>query len=350
MSLDNDRYIRRLLVTIGVTALALGAMFALWQLASVLLLLFGGALFGVFLTGLASPLQRVLSLPKWGAVLIAALLSAGLLALFGSLAGPAIAEQMVALSQQFSDGLKQMESFLMAQSWGEPLLNWAREQWEQAPLSPKQLMGQVTSAFSVVFGVFADLFVMLFIGFYLALHPNPYTRSVLFLFPESRRKRVQEVLNASYQALKWWLIGRASSMAIVAVLTAIGLWLLGVELVLALAFLAGLLSFVPFIGPIAAAVPAILVGFIDGPTQAMYVVIVYFVVQLLESNILTPYVQTKAVSLPPAVMLSGQLLMGAIFGLQGLALSTPLLVFVIVLVQLLYVQDVLKEDVQPLGQ
>lgn len=139
-------------------------------------------------------------------------------------------------------------------------------------------------------------------------------------------------------------------MAAVGVLTAVGLWVLDMPLIMALALLAGLLSFVPFIGPIAAAIPAILVGLIEGPTQALYVVLVYFIVQLLESNILTPYVQKQAVSLPPAVMLSSQMLMGAVFGLQGLALSTPMLVSMIVVVQMLYVCDVLGEKIRPLGQ
>lgn len=350
MSANSDPFTRRLFLTIGVTALALGLLLSVWHLAYVLLLLFGGVLFSVFLVGIASPLQRILPWPKWSLVLLVVVLASALLVLAGFVAGPSVAEQMMQLSKQLSSGLKQLEESLMAQSWGEPLLSWAKEQWEQAPLSPRQLMGQVTGAFSTLFGAFADVFVMLFIGFYLALHPKPYIQGFLYLFPRARRERLSEVMSAVYHALKWWLIGRALSMAIVGILTAIGLWILDMQLIMALALIAGLFSFVPFIGPIAAAIPAVLVGLIDSPTQALYVVVVYFVVQFLESNVLTPYVQTKAVSLPPAIMLSGQLLIGAIFGLQGLALSTPLLVSLIVMVQMLYVCDVLKEKVTPLGQ
>lgn len=350
MGSEYSQYLRRLLATVGIITVALSLFLLLWHLAYVLVLIFGGVLFGVFLTGLASPLQASLPLPRWGSVLLVTALFFGLTLLAVLTTGPAIADQMVQLSEQLSSGLNQIQGYLNNQAWGEPLISWAREQWEQAPLSPGKLMGKVTGAFSTIFGAFADLFVMFFIGFYLALHPKPYIQGFLYLFPRDKRERLNEVKLSVYHALKWWLIGRATSMAAVGVLTALGLWLLDMQLVMALALLAGLLSFVPFIGPIAAAIPAVLVGFIDSPTQALYVVIVYFSVQLLESNVLTPYVQTKAVSLPPAIMLSGQMLMGAIFGLQGLALSTPLLVSMIVLVQMLYICDVLGEKVRPLGQ
>lgn len=350
MGSEYNHYMRRLLATIGIIAITVSLFLLLWHLAYVLVLLFGGALFAVFLVGIASPLQSFIPLPRWSLVLLVAAVFTSLLLLAGYSAGPAVADQMVQLSEQLSGGLNQLESYLKQQTWGEALLKWAQEQWQQAPLSPGKLMGQVTGAFSTIFGAFADLFVMLFIGFYLALHPKPYIQGFLFLFPREKRDRLKEVMSSVYHALKWWLIGRATSMAAVGVLTAFGLWLLDMPLIMALALLAGLLSFVPFIGPIAAAIPAILVGLIDSPSQALYVVLVYFIVQLLESNILTPYVQKQAVSLPPAVMLSGQMLMGAVFGLQGLALSTPMLVSMIVIVQMLYVCDVLGEKIRPLGQ
>ncbi|HEA14860.1 MAG TPA: AI-2E family transporter [Pseudoalteromonas prydzensis] len=349
MSSDSN-YIRRLLATIGITALAVGLFMLLWQLSYVLLLIFGGILFGVFLIGLASLLQRWLPLPRWGLVMLVAATVLGLLIFAGYLAGPAIMEQLLQLREQISGGVKQLEDYLKDKEWGEPLLKWAQEQWQQAPLSPRKLMGEVTGVFSTLFGSLTDLFVILFIGFYLALHPKPYMKGLLFLFPSDKRSRLKEVMHSVYYALKLWLIGRATSMIVVGLLTALGLWFIDMKLIMALAFLAGLLSFVPFLGPIAALIPAVLVALLNSPTQAMYVLIVFAVVQVLESNVITPFVQKKAVSLPPAVMLSGQLLMGAMFGIHGLALSTPLFVSIIVTVQMLYVRDVLKEKIQPLGQ
>lgn len=158
------------------------------------------------------------------------------------------------------------------------------------------------------------------------------------------------MLDATGHALRLWLVGRGLSMLVVGILTAIGLWIVDVPLVLALAVIAALFSFVPFLGPIASAVPAVLVGLVQSPAQALNVALVYGVVQLLESNIITPLVQVRAVSLLPAIMLSGQVIMGVLFGLIGLLLATPLLVTLIVPIQMLYVQDVLKARVTPLGQ
>ncbi len=349
MSSDSN-YIRRLLATIGITALAIGLFMLLWQLSYVLLLIFGGILFGVFLIGLASLLQRWLPLPRWGLVLLVTATVLGLLILAGYLVGPAIMDQLLQLREQITGGVKQLEGYLKGKEWGEALLQWAQGQWEQAPLSPRKLMGEVSGVFSTLFGSLADIFVILFIGFYLALHPEPYKKGVLFLFPSDKRSRINEVMHSVYYALKLWLMGRATSMIVVGLLTALGLWLIDMKLIMALALLAGLLSFVPFIGPIAALIPAVLVALLNSPTQAAYVLVVYGVVQVLESNVITPFVQRTAVSLPPAVMLGGQLLMGAMFGIHGLALSTPLSVSIIVTVQMLYIRDVLKEKIQPLGQ
>lgn len=349
MSSDSN-YIRRLLATIGITALAIGLFMLLWQLSYVLLLIFGGILFGVFLIGLASLLQRWLPLPRWGLVMLVTATVLGLLILAGYLVGPAIMDQLLQLREQITGGVKQLEGYLKGKEWGEALLQWAQGQWQQAPLSPRKLMGEVSGVFSTLFGSLADIFVILFIGFYLALHPKPYKEGVLFLFPSDKRSRINEVMHSVYYALKLWLMGRATSMIVVGLLTALGLWLIDMKLIMALALLAGLLSFVPFIGPIAALIPAVLVALLNSPTQAAYVLVVYGVVQVLESNVITPFVQRTAVSLPPAVMLGGQLLMGAMFGIHGLALSTPLLVSIIVTVQMLYIRDVLKEKIQPLGQ
>ncbi|RDL43902.1 AI-2E family transporter [Marinomonas piezotolerans] len=350
MEYNSNQYIGKLLTTVGVIALSVGLMLLIWHLAYVLILLFGGLLFGVFLAGIASALRRILPLPHWSLVLLVTIALISLLTLVAFIAGPAIAEQLIQLRTELSNAIGQLKASIQHQSWGQPLMNWIQQQWENAPLSPRRLMDQVTGAFSTLFGSLADLLVIFFIGFYLALHPKPYTEGTLYLFSRDKRRRLRDVMQAVYHALKWWLIGRATSMSVVGTLTAIGLWVIDMPLIMTLALLAGLLSFIPFLGPIVAAIPAILVGLIDGPSQAIYVVVIYVLVQFLESNIITPYVQIKAVSLPPAVMLSGQLLMGAIFGIHGLALSTPWLVSVIVIVQMLYIQDVLKEKVSPLGQ
>ncbi|MBW3599182.1 MAG: AI-2E family transporter, partial [Planctomycetes bacterium] len=119
---------------------------------------------------------------------------------------------------------------------------------------------------------------------------------------------------------------RLASMAVVGVLTAVGLLVLGVPLALGLAILAALLSFVPFLGPVVSAVPAVLVAFVESPTLALWVVGLYGAVQLVETYLVTPFIQQRAVSLPPSALLAAQILMGIMGGILGILLATPLAV------------------------
>src|SRR5690606_44568 len=114
------------------------------------------------------------------------------------------------------------------------------------------------------------------------------------------------------------------SMTVVGVLTGAGLWLLGLPLAFILGALAALLAFIPNIGPVLAAVPAVLLALADGPTTVLWVIGIYVGVQAVESYLITPVVQQESVSLPPALTISFQLLMGVLYGILGLALATPL--------------------------
>ena len=343
-------FTRRVLIVVGIVTLAVIGVLSVWYIAHVLLLLFAAGLFAVLLEGLARPLQRHLRMPRPWAVLLVTLVLFGLLILGIRLGGVAVADQIYQLTERLPEALAQLEKWLRRYPWGRALLEWAGETSPPKMPVATQLLGRVTGVFSTAIGGLANVGLILIIGFYLALDPQPYRRGLLYLLPHARRERADRVLQATAHALRWWLVGRAAAMTVVGVLTAVGLWLIGVPLVLALGVIAGLLSFVPFIGPILSAIPAILVGLIGGPMQAAYVVLVFVVVQLLESNFITPIIQGRTVSLPPAALLSAQVILGVLFGILGLLLATPLLVVLIVLVQMLYIQGMLGDPVPPLGQ
>jgi predicted PurR-regulated permease PerM len=138
-------------------------------------------------------------------------------------------------------------------------------------------------------------------------------------------------------------------MTVVALLTVLGLWALGIPLALTLGLFAGLIKFIPNFGPILSALPPVLLALLSGPRQALWVVLLYLGIQTLESYVITPLVQQKVVSLPPVLVISAQLLAGSLFGFAGLALATPLLAVAMVLARTLYLEDVLGEapDAQP---
>jgi predicted PurR-regulated permease PerM len=154
---------------------------------------------------------------------------------------------------------------------------------------------------------------------------------------------MREVLYEIGNVLRRWLIGQSLLAACVALLTVAGLLFLGAPFPFALAILAGLMEFVPYIGPFLAAVPAILVAFAEGPQLALYVAALFVAIQLVESYVLAPLVQHRAVHLPPAAILFAQVLMGAIVGALGVAVATPLAAAVMVAVSMLYVEDALGD-------
>jgi len=139
-------------------------------------------------------------------------------------------------------------------------------------------------------------------------------------------------------------------MLILGVLTTLGLWILGIPLALTLGIIAAVLSFIPNIGPIISAVPAILIALIESPSKALYVIFLYIGIQTVESYLITPIIQKKAVHLAPALLIAVQIMIGVLLGALGLLLATPLMVVIIVLVQMLYVQDTLGYDVTVLGE
>ena len=128
-------------------------------------------------------------------------------------------------------------------------------------------------------------------------------------------------------------------MTIIGVLTTVGLWIMGIPLALALGIIAAIFTFIPNIGPVLSAIPAVLLGLIDSPQQALYIAALYVGIQTVESLMITPLIQRKTVSLPPALTLSAQVLLGVILGGLGVALATPMAAAALVLTRMLYVDD-----------
>jgi predicted PurR-regulated permease PerM len=187
----------------------------------------------------------------------------------------------------------------------------------------------------------ADLLVVIFAGIYLATQPNFYRVGAIKLVPPTRRKIAAEAMLESERALRLWLKGQAIAMVVVGLLTGFGLWFLGMPSAMTLGLLAGVLEFIPFAGPIIAAVPAVLLALAVSPELALWVTLLYVIVQQFEGNVLTPLVQQYAVDLPGAVLLFSLIGFGTLFGTLGVILAAPLAVVTMVLVKRLYVIETL---------
>jgi predicted PurR-regulated permease PerM len=197
--------------------------------------------------------------------------------------------------------------------------------------------------------VIAGLLLITFLAIYIAAEPDKYHGGLMHLFPHRSRKRAGEVLSAMALVLRKWLVTQLIAMASIGVITTIALLILDVRAAFALGVIAGLLEFVPTIGPILSAIPAIAMGFVDSPEKALYVLLVYVVVQFFENHVLIPNLM-KEVDLPPAVTIMAQALMALVFGFLGLLVAVPLVAAIMVPIKMLYVEDVVGDEVEILEE
>jgi predicted PurR-regulated permease PerM len=193
--------------------------------------------------------------------------------------------------------------------------------------------------FRTTFGVLGDLYVVIFLGIFFISSPKIYIDGFLKLIPKPGKRKASNVLDSLGYTLTKWLKGKILSMTVVFGLTAIGLLIMDVPLWLVLSLLAGLLSFVPNFGPLIAIIPAVLIGFMESGTTALLILGLYMLVQVLESNLITPKIQKKLINMPPALIITAQLFMGLLSGGWGLVLATPMVAILIVLLDKLYIDN-----------
>lgn len=335
------------------------ALLLLWYGFRPLLVIFGGLLLGVLLNGLSRFVQRHTPLSYAWAFGVVMVVLLGLIGGGSWLIGGQLASQADILAQKTPEAIRALTASIREFTWGEWLLSNlpSSEEVSEASSESSDAGGESSPSSNPLVGIFAatlgtitNLFVVLLIGVYLALHRRLYAKGLLHLIPPRHKERAKEALQSVIHALRWWFVGRFASMATVGLLTALGLMLLGVPLALTLGLLAAVISFVPYIGPIVSFVPAILMGYLEGPQTAIYVLVLMMLIQFMETYLLTPLIQKRVVSLAPVLLISAQLLMGTAAGILGVIVATPLTVMLVVLVQMLYVEDGLDDQVEVLGE
>jgi predicted PurR-regulated permease PerM len=123
----------------------------------------------------------------------------------------------------------------------------------------------------------------------------------------------------------------------------LGLMIIGIDLWLSLGVLTGLLTFIPYLGPIIAGIPIVIIGFTQGMETGIIVLVFYLIVQNIEAQIVVPIIQHRVVNLAPVLAISTQVLMGALFGVLGVIFAAPVTIVAMVAVRKLYMEDVLDE-------
>ena len=336
------RLLGRRTAVVVATALAIVAVAALFVVAAeVLLLVFAGLLFAVLLSSLADALVRLSGMGRGMALGLTVLVFLAGTAGTAWALWPSVSEQADQLATDLPAALRELRGWFEGREWGRWLLGRA-EPGQMA--EGGALVSQATDALLTAVSALAAVLIILFVGLYVAAQPSLYQRGIRSLVPVARRPRADEVLFEVTSVLRWWLIGKILSMVLVGVLTTLGLWWLDVPLALTFGLLAAALTFIPNFGPVLSVVPPALLALVDDPTRALYVVALYLAVQTVESYAVTPLIQRRTVSMPPALTIMSQIVLGVLAGGIGVAVATPLTAAAMTMVRMLYVEDLLEED------
>lgn len=338
----NDTRMKSLYVGIGLVFAIAILSYLFYQISLIVLVFLLTLLFSIIISGPVDYLERRGVGRGWGTLMVL-----GGTALTIYLAGLALADTIAVQAREFAQSLPGLVSEVQALLEGFQSASGIDLGLQ---LGPADIFDRIRGFVSGdVFSVVADLggslangislaFVALIATIYLVMNPRPLIQGFVSFFPAGWRPETREILVKMYHAVQKWFLGQLTSMTIIGVFSAIALSIIGIPFAVLLGLVSGLISFVPFIGPVISVIPPTLLGITsDDPLNAVWVILVYLAIQTVESNLIQPIVMSQAVSLHPAVVVFGLLVMGTLFGFVGLLLAVPLVAALHVLVQELWV-------------
>ncbi|MCV2868846.1 AI-2E family transporter [Defluviimonas sp. WL0002] len=308
------------------------AALALWALRSLVLVIFAAILVALLLDAAARTLQRVVPVGQTVAVLASVVVLLGLfLGTIGVLGAQTLAE-LSELSSKIPTAVNQLEDWIDIGS----IEAWITERLQSSDGTISILNG-ISGMTSFVISAGTGVGLALAGGVFIALNPSLYRNGAVCLMPQRFRDKGGQTLRVAGNALRAFLLGQLVAMLAVGLMTTVGLWFLGVSTAIALGVIAGLLEFIPYVGPVASAIPAIAVGLVDGPTTALWVALLYVAIQQIEGTLLIPLIQRETVDLPPAVTVFSVVGFGLMFGPAGFVLAAPLTVLMIVVTRQIWI-------------
>ena len=331
---------------IGLIAIVL-SLYILWQIREVLLLMFAAVVLATTLNRLAKRFQRFGMRRGFAVLLAVAIFFAGVVGFFWLIVPP-FAQQFQELTNQVPKGFERFNGWIDAlrtriPNQLVPYIPDINSLIQQVQPIVNRLLG---NSFAFVSGslevVLKILLVLVLTGMMLA-DPVAYRKVFVRLFPSFYRRRVDGILDKCEVSLEGWITGAFIAICVVGLMSLIGLSILHVKAALALAVLAGFFNLIPNLGPTMSVIPAMAIAFLDEPWKAIAVLILYFVIQQVESNFITPVVMAHQVSLLPAITLIAQLFFVTFFGFLGLFLALPLTVVAKIWLQEVLIKDVLDE-------
>jgi predicted PurR-regulated permease PerM len=331
--LSTGEFARRVAIAVGITVLMAGLTVLVAFSIQTWFAVYLSVLLAIFVRSLSDWLRRYTRLPAGWSVLVVLLALAG----FGGLAGwwlaTPLTQEALELQQRLPQAINSLRQKMHA-------LRLDRFMPQHLP-SGFQIASSVMTVFSVTLQSMITALVVFVLGIYLAFAPQTYVDGMMALFPMAQRQHARRILAQTATTLRRWMVGQIVSMTAVGGLIVLGLYISGIPVPLVLGFLGGLLDIIPIFGPIIAAVPAVLLGFTVSPLHAVYATLVFVAANQIEAHLLIPLIQRYSVSLPPALTVFALFLMGSLFGFWGILLATPITATVLILVERIYVGDIL---------
>ncbi len=333
-------FVRRVLIILALAGLAS----LIWTLSDVLLLVFGAIVVAIVLHSIATLIARRTPIPERWSLAVAGLVILIVFAGVTYLLGTRLRAQLAQLLALLPPALEYVLGKFGVTSISQEIPRVLGSGLGGSVLSHIASLGVMMVA------ALTNLFLVVVAGVFLAIDPKLYQTGLIKLFPPSLHERIEGALDASGRALELWLIGQLLSMILVGLLTAIAMWLIGLPTPLAIGLIAGLAEFIPFIGPVLGALPALAIAAMQDTGTLVWTAAAFVTIQQIESNLLTPLIQRRTVSLPPVLSLFAVVAFGVVLGALGLIFAVPLTVVAYVLVKKLYVREMLGESTSVPGE
>ena len=334
---------------IGLLAFAV-SLYILWQIRQILLLIFAAVVFAVVLNRVVRSLQER-GVKRGIAIAITVFSLLAILVGLFAVIGPSFATQLEQLVSIVPSLLQRLRN------WLDSLQTWVPAQFldlrNLGNLIPRlqplvtRLLGNAYTWFSDFLAIILNVLLVLILTIMLLANPTPYRRGFILLFPAFYRRRASEILSKCETDLVGWMTATLIQMAAIATVSFIGLLILHVPLALANALLAGLLEFIPNVGPILSVIPPMAVAVLVDPWKAVAVLVLYLLIQQFEAYLLVPFVMRQQVSLLPVFTLLSVIIFGSFFGFLGVFLSVPLVIVFKIWVNEVLIKDILNNWHKP---
>lgn len=321
-------------ITVGITTFAVIIVFIIFRTFNAFLLVLAASLIALFFSAVSGRIKMWTGLKNGVSLALTIALMVVVVGLFFWLVGAEAQNQYKEMQEAVPVIIDNAQSYLNKSDVGQKVSQYISDIENQ-----KKVLPFLQNFFKSSFGVFGDLYIVVFLALFISISPFDYINGAVNLVPRRGKVKAKHLFTDIGFNLKKWIKGAIISGLSVFIMSAVGLLILGVDMWLILAISAGLLNVIPNFGPIIAMIPAVLVALLTSPTQALMVAGLYLTVQIIESNLITPNVQKKLLNTPPALLILFQVLMGTLTGGWGIVLAVPMLVIVITMVKHLYLDN-----------